>query len=118
MIFEDKKIILTDKAGNEHIVAEKVSIADNFYTRFLGLMGQKQLPDKYALLLSPCSSIHMMFMRFAIDVIYVDKDLNVVKVTKNIKPWRLDMGHRKAKYTIELPAGTIDFEPVLFRMVS
>lgn len=112
IVFLDRKIILKDKTGEKHIIAEKVSVANNFYSRLMGLMGQKNLLQNHALILSPCNSIHTMFMNFPIDVVYVDTDLKVVKIVKNIQPWKLDFGHRKAKYTIELPSNTINFEPV------
>ena len=68
-----------------------VEIADTFFRRFLGLMGRKGLAPSHALLLSPCSSIHMCFMRFSIDVVYV-KNLGsgvwqVIKLTKSLHPW-------------------------------
>ena len=45
------------------------------------------MPKGRGLLLSPCSSVHMCFMRFAIDVIYIDKDFKVMKVVPNLMPW-------------------------------
>ncbi|MCA9398623.1 MAG: DUF192 domain-containing protein, partial [Candidatus Omnitrophica bacterium] len=52
-------------------------------------------------------SIHMFFMRFAIDAVFVDKNDHVVGLVENIKPWRLSPIFFKASYVIELPAGTI-----------
>ncbi|MBO6179345.1 MAG: DUF192 domain-containing protein [Selenomonadaceae bacterium] len=64
-----------------------VEIADNFFRRFLGLMGRKALHENEGLLITPCNSIHMLFMRFAIDAVYLDNDFKVLKVTKNLLPW-------------------------------
>lgn len=109
--FVKRNIYIVDKRGDRHLIADKVVVADTAISRLKGLMFEKELKKKHAMILFPCSSIHMFFMRFPIDVIYADKDLNVVKICKNIKPWRVDLGHKKAKYTIELPAGTIKQSP-------
>ncbi len=61
------------------------------------------------MIINPCSSIHMFFMRFPIDVLYMDAEHNVVRAQSHIRPWRVGPLHTKrATYVIELPAGTID----------
>ena len=70
----------------------RVEVADSFLRRFLGLMGRKSMEPFCALLLSPCSSVHMCFMRFAIDVVYLKRetdggDWRVVKVVRGLRPW-------------------------------
>lgn len=65
----------------------KVKIADTFFTRLAGLMFQKKLPQGSGLLLVPCNSVHMCFMRFSIDVIYLDKDYKIIEIVKNLQPW-------------------------------
>jgi len=85
-----------------------VWMADSFLTRFCGLMMRRSLPEKQGLLLVPCSSIHMCFMRFSIDVIYLDKQGRIVKVVRNLHPWiglSLCFGAHAA---IEFKAGTAD----------
>ncbi|MBR2180058.1 MAG: DUF192 domain-containing protein [Selenomonadaceae bacterium] len=64
-----------------------VDIADNFFTRFRGLMLRKRLASGHGLLISPCSSVHMMFMRFAIDVVYLSKGYRILKIVRNLRPW-------------------------------
>lgn len=103
-----KKVFLVKENGEREIIAERLAIADKFWPRLLGLMGKKMLINGCALLLFPCSSIHTFFMRFPIDVVYIDRDWNIVKTVKNLQPWKVDFGSRKARYTLELPAGTID----------
>lgn len=65
----------------------EVMVADTFLTRLAGLMLRQKLPVKTGLLLVPCNSVHMCFMRFAIDVVYIDKKFKIIKVVKNLKPW-------------------------------
>ena len=89
------------------VLAEEVEQACSFFKRLKGLMFRRQMAPKTALLLAPCPQIHTCFMRFAIDVVFVDKEDAVVYVLENLKPWRLSpIVHRAAK-TLEMPAGTL-----------
>lgn len=90
-------------------VASDVRVARSFFSRGRGLMFASGLSADSGLLIDPCSSIHMFFMRFALDVLYVDRDDRIVRAQRAIKPWRIGPIHtRGAKYVIELPVGTID----------
>ncbi len=80
-------------------------IADNFLLRLQGLMFRKQLPKATGLLLAPCDSVHMCFMRFSIDVIYLDKEYKIVKVVNNLKPWIGLSMCRGAWAALEINAG-------------
>lgn len=101
-------------AGNLHVrnltrgtdLGERVRRADNPWSRFVGLMGRKRLPEGEGLQIVPCSSVHMFFMRFPLDILYVDKAGRVVKAVSDLRPWRLSAA-RGAKSVIELPVGTI-----------
>ncbi len=88
-----------------NIVASKIIIADKFLTRMRGLMGRRELEENEGLLLAPCNAVHMMFMRFPIDVIFLDKDFVVVKIMDKLKPWRVSPVVRDAYQVIELKAG-------------
>ena len=82
-----------------------IIVANSFLTRFAGLMFRQNLPTETGLFLAPCNSVHMCFMRFAIDVVYVDKEYTIIKVVKNLKPWLgLSMCSR-ARATLEMTAG-------------
>lgn len=63
-------------------------------------------PDE-GLLITRCDSIHTCFMRFAIDVVYLDHAAQVVRLAPALKPWRFHLGGRSAVHTLELSAGTI-----------
>jgi hypothetical protein len=88
------------------VVAEHVAVADGILSRLLGLMFRADLPDGHGLALRPCNSIHMFFMRFPLDVLFVDGDGKVLRVLDSIKPWRASTPVRGSKGAIELPAGT------------
>ena len=64
-----------------------IDIADNAFSRFRGLMLRKNLPQNCGLLIVPCNSVHMMFMHFSIDVIYLDKSYRIIKIVRNLRPW-------------------------------
>ena len=83
----------------------EILIADSFTTRFAGLMFKKNLPPVTGLLLAPCNSVHMCFMCFAIDVVYLDKDYSIIKVVKNLRPWIGLSMCNKAWAVLEMTAG-------------
>ena len=83
----------------------EVFIADSFLTRFTGLMLKKKIPTATGILLAPCNSVHMCFMRFAIDVVYLDRDYKIIKVVKHLKPWIGFSMCTKAWATVEIAAG-------------
>ena len=71
-------------------------------------MLRESLPPGAGLVIDPCKSIHMFFMRFPIDVLYLDREDRVVRIQEGLKPWRVGPLHTKgARYVIELPEGTI-----------
>ena len=80
-------------------------IADSFLTRFAGLMFRQKLPVATGLLLAPCNSVHMCFMRFSIDVVYLDKDYKIIKVVKHLRPWIGISMCSKAWAALEMAAG-------------
>lgn len=83
-----------------------VRTADTFISRFLGLMGKKHVD--YGLLLIPCKSIHTFFMKIPIDVVYLDAELTVVDIERNLKPWKTGKICSKAYGVLELPSGLAD----------
>jgi uncharacterized protein len=86
------------------IVCERCVLGDTALTRMKGLLGRRELPSDEGILLKPASSVHMAFMRFAIDAVFLDRELRVVKVAADLKPWRM-AGSRGAKSVLEIPAG-------------
>ena len=90
-------------------LAHSASSATSAWSRFRGLMLSAPLPTGGGLDIRPCGSIHMMFMRFAIDAVFYDADYRVTKVARRVRPWvGLAFGGRGAKGVIELPVGGAD----------
>ena len=92
------------RASDGGVVCERCRVANTFWLRLRGLMGRSSLAPDEGMLFERNSSIHMFFMRIPLDVIFCDADGRVVKVARNLKPWRM-AGARGAKTTIELAAG-------------
>ena len=86
------------------IVCERCVLADTALTRMKGLLGRRELPSGEGILLKPASSVHMAFMRFPIDAVFLDRELRVVKIADDLRPWRA-AGSRGAKAVLEIPAG-------------
>jgi uncharacterized protein len=91
------------RAGGE-AVCERVAMADTPLTRLRGLLGRAGLGSGEGLLIRPTSAIHTWFMRFPIDAVFLDRDLVVMDVKSDIRPWRF-AGRRGAKAVLELAAG-------------
>lgn len=94
--------VLNESKGT--VVAQRVELAESLWARFWGLMGRSRLPAGHGLYLRSTSSVHTAFMRFPIDVIFLDKEGQVRKVVSGLKPFRLALGFG-ASGALELAAG-------------
>jgi len=90
------------------VLAKEAIVADTALRRIKGLLGRKDFQPGEALIIKPCNSIHTFFMRFSIDVLFVDKNNRVIKALPSIKPFCFTSIYFKAHLAIELPAGTLD----------
>ncbi len=97
----------TVTTGGGDVVCESCLVAESPWLRTKGLLGRRELPDGEGILLRPASSIHMAFMRFPIDAVFLARDLTVLKVVRDLAPWRMASRWR-AHAVLELPAGTCD----------
>ena len=86
-------------------IAHAVEVASTRGTRRRGLLGRDAMAPSSALILTPCCSVHTAFMRFAIDVVFVDRAGRVVKLVADLPPWRAAWCAR-AHSVVELAAGT------------
>jgi uncharacterized membrane protein (UPF0127 family) len=88
-------------------LASDASMADHFFARLKGLLGTKNLPAGRGLLIKPCRQIHMFWMTYAIDAVFIDKDNTVVGLVERIAPGQVSPMFKKATSCLELPQGTI-----------
>jgi uncharacterized membrane protein (UPF0127 family) len=90
--------------ANGDVVCEECLVADSPLARMRGLLGRSELPRTEGVLLRPAGSIHTYFMRFAIDVVFLDRELRVLKVAEHVRPWNA-VRRKGAKAVLELRAG-------------
>ncbi len=86
------------------IMCARCALADRPWTRMRGLLGRSGLPQDEGMLFRHTGSVHTMFMRFPIDVVFLDGDLRVLSVRAGVPPWKA-VKQRGARVTVELAAG-------------
>ena len=99
-----RAVLVTNTTRNLTLVSSG-RVADNMFTRLRGLIGARPPKPGEGLLIVPCSSVHTHFMSFPIDVVYVDRDLQVVAIDAEMAPWRFGKMRQGVCFVIELPAG-------------
>ena len=88
-------------------IAAHVEIADNWWKRFKGLQFRRPLAKDHAILLRPCPSIHTFWMRFAIDVVFLDGEGRVVDIRRNVRPWRTVIPKTRSVMVVEMTSGAL-----------
>ncbi len=99
--------MLAFNVTRQTVLAEALTSADTFLRSLMGLMGKPSLPASGGLWIVPCQSIHTLWMRFSIDVIFLDHRKTVVHLVEGMKPFRVSRHVSKAKSVIELPVNVI-----------
>lgn len=107
-----RRLALT-RGSDRRLIAD-VEVADSFLGRLRGLMGRRALGDGEGLYLAGTNGVHMLFMRFPIDCIFLgpsrpDESFPIVRVSRSLRPWRGVVWYaRGARAVVELPAGAAD----------
>ncbi len=99
-------MIVTNRTRHT-VLCARADLADTFFARARGLLGRQALGTGQGLIITRCNSIHMFFMKFPIDAVFVDRQGKVVGIVENIPPNRLSPVFWSADRVIELPPGTI-----------
>jgi uncharacterized membrane protein (UPF0127 family) len=94
-------------ARTNTVIASRVEPAFDSRARRKGLLGRKSMSTDEVLVIAPCNAIHTFFMRFAIDVVFVSRTGQVVKLSRNVRPGRIALA-RRAFAALEFTAGVID----------
>jgi uncharacterized protein len=95
------------------VVTSDVEMADTLLKQVVGLMFRKSIPPGYAMIFDlrreQYVSIHMMFVFFPIDIVYLDRDRRIVDVKRRLRPWTgMAVPGKPARYAIEMPAGAAE----------
>jgi uncharacterized membrane protein (UPF0127 family) len=89
------------------VVASTIEAALDSESRRKGLLGRDSLPEDHALVIAPSNAIHMFFMRFPIDVLFVKRNGEVARAVANVRPWRIAIA-LGGYAAIEMPVGAIE----------
>jgi len=92
---------------NNALLADNALLANTFFGRLIGLLSRRSLGTSEALILKPACSIHTLFMRFSIDVLFLDKANKVIAALPSLKPFRFSPLYFQSISVIELPENTI-----------
>ena len=101
----EQRLLVTNPARST-VLATRLEVADSGPKRNKGLLGRDGLASGEGLWIVPCESVHTFFMRFPIDLVYLDRKNRIKKVRSAVGPWRLS-ACLSAHSMLELPAGTI-----------
>jgi uncharacterized protein len=88
-------------------IANEIAKAYSFFTRLKGLMFSKSLPEGHGLHILPCRSIHTFFMNYPIDVLYLNKEYEIVGLQKSFHPSKIGKVYKNGYSVLELPSGSI-----------
>jgi uncharacterized membrane protein (UPF0127 family) len=91
----------------ERELGARVGLADGWLSRLRGMLGRPMPGEGEGLLLTPCRSIHMLGMRYPLDVAFLDRTGAVVAIYPSVAPGLTTRGHRKAAHALELSAGAL-----------
>ena len=94
-------------AARGKVLGARVGVADWWWLRLRGLSGRMDLAPGEGLLLKPCRAVHMMGMKFPLDVAFLDAGNRVIAVYGRLSPGGRTRWHRGARAALELPAGTL-----------
>jgi uncharacterized membrane protein (UPF0127 family) len=89
------------------VLVEPVIYAETMAERMRGLLGRNSLPAGTGMLIRPCRSIHMWFMRFPIDAAFLDHELRVLKIARTLRPWQLAVAPAGTRCVLETAAGAL-----------
>lgn len=97
---------------SKQLLADNITVAKDIFSRFKGLLGTDELSPGRGIWLTPCNAVHTFGMRYAIDVLFLDRSLRIVHQVKKLQPNRITRIILKAHSIVELPAGTLEEHPV------
>jgi uncharacterized membrane protein (UPF0127 family) len=95
-----------NQTRNVPLVTE-ANFADTFWLRLRGLLGRSSLGEEEGLILVGEKSIHTLFMKFPIDIAYIDKGHKIIRIDENMVPYRLGPFVTQSAYVLEMSIGTI-----------
>jgi uncharacterized protein len=102
------KYVRAVNTARERLLGSRIGVADRWWLRLRGLSRRGSLPPGEGLLLHPCRAVHMVGMKFPLDVAFLDGGNRVVARYDRLPPGARTRWHRGARAALELPAGTLE----------
>ena len=102
------RYVRVDNLTRGSSLAEHCRVAASLRDRTVGLLATPTLPTGEGLLIERTQSIHMFFMRYPIDVVFVDRQAKVIRTVTGLRPWRVIWWARGARDCLELPVGAVE----------
>ena len=99
--------MLVRNEDRDTVLGEAIEVASTAVHRVKGLLGRECLEDGQGLLFFRCASLHTFFMRFPVDILYVDKSGKVLKIAPEVKPFKLVAAPFRSYFALELPMGSV-----------
>lgn len=101
-----KTVTIVNRTRNS-VLGTRIGVADQWWQRARGFLRRPEPREGEGLLLSPCRAVHMVGVAFPLDIIFVNRHGEVLALYAQLSPGRRSGWHRRAKYALEVPAGTI-----------
>jgi uncharacterized membrane protein (UPF0127 family) len=101
------RAVVVRDSTRDSLIGDRVTVAETSISRMVGLLRHRGLEAGEGLWIRPSSGVHTIGMKFAIDVIGIDKHYKVVKLWPNLVPYRITSVSDKVRSVVELPAGRI-----------
>lgn len=101
------RIVTIRRNDKKQTVVCRAWLARSIWQRLRGLIGRPRLKQGEGLLITPCNSVHTIGMRYALDLVFFDKNKRVLKCVAGLTPYRV-AGALAARHALELPPGSIE----------
>jgi len=96
------------RKSDHRLVASQCMVAEGPWERMKGLLGHSHLASGQGMWIEPCNNVHTFFMKFAIDVVYLNWEGQILRIIKKMEPWRTHLPVWSGRVALELPAGASD----------
>jgi hypothetical protein len=108
MFGRHRSVFRASNAANGSVIADHLRLADTHWTRMRGLLGTNPLEPGHGLWIRPCRQVHMVGMRYAIDLLFLDDEHRAVHTIAGLAPNRISRKVSQASSVLELPTGTLE----------
>jgi uncharacterized membrane protein (UPF0127 family) len=106
-VSDGQRYVRIENVTRGTVIGNRIRVASSAWDRSVGLLRTSEVTPGEGLWIERSPSIHMFFMRYAIDAVFVSGDGRVTRIAANLKPWRVVPWARGARDCLELRAGTV-----------